>query len=195
MKKLLFVVVLLCLNHICYAQNASWVGFNATELVKEVRQISNNLKIEQNIKEEIKTNQALELQNLQDPWLEEFQRLIRFSIKEDKIDAVQSIFDYLTTQYNKKTIVRLKQYTLETVITESKHTTTKEHYYSNNPHAIGFVGTTYIVTFDLTFIQKYFDLFFITEIDKNKLIKVAINSSNTVSFTNLNEVKTLIESY
>lgn len=194
MKKIL-VIIFLCLNTLCYAQNAGWANFNANEFVKEIKQISNNINIEQVIKEQIKNDEELQLQDLQEPWLEEFQRLIRFSIKEDKIDAIQSIFDYLTTQYNKESIIRLKQYTLETVITESKHTTTKEHYYSNNPHAIGFVGTTYIVTFDLTFIQKYFDSFFITEIDKNKLIKVATNSSNTASFTNLNEVKILIESY
>lgn len=193
--KYILIIIVLCINTLCYAQNSGWAGYDAGEFVNSIKRVSNNLKIEQNIKEEIRTNQALELQNLQDPWLEEFQRLIKFSIKHDKIKAVEALFDYVNTEYPNEAVINLKQTALEYVLYESKQTKIKETYYSNNPHAVGFMATNYIVTFNIEFIKKYFDLLYTQGINKNKLIESVTNSSSNINFANLDEVINLIQSY
>lgn len=193
--KYILIIIVLCINTLCYAQNAGWAGYDASEFVNSIKKVSNNLKIEQNIKEEIRTNRELELQNLQDPWLEEFQRLIKFSIKHDKIKAVEALFNYVDIEYPKEAVIKLKQDALETVIQESKQTKIKDTYYSNNRHVVGFVGTNYIVTFNIKFIKKYFDLLCTSEINKNKLIQIVTNNSNNINFTNLDEVINLIKTY
>ena len=68
--KYILLLILLCLNSFCFAQNAGWIGFDASELVKEIKQVSNNLKVEKILKQQIKDNQELQLKDLQDPWLE-----------------------------------------------------------------------------------------------------------------------------
>lgn len=187
------ILVLLCINTLCYAQNAGWAGYDASEFVNSVKRISNNLKIEQNIKQEIKNNQDLQLQNLQDPWLEEFQRLIKFSIKQDKVEAVKALFDYVDVEYAKEAVVSLKQMALETVIEESKHITKREDYPSINPHAIGFIATSYNLTFDIEFIKKYIDILLVPEINIEKLKKVIYNNSSNTNLTNVEEVLELLK--
>lgn len=193
MKKLLAVVVFLCLNHICYAQNSGWAGYDASEFVNSVKRISNNLKIEQNIKQEIKNNQELQLQNLQDPWLEEFQRLIKFSIKQDKVEAVSALFNYVEQEYAEAAVVSLKQMALETVIEESKHITKREDYPSINPHAIGFIATSYNLRFDIEFIEKYIDILLVPEINIEKLKKVIYNNPSNTTLLNAEEVLDLLK--
>lgn len=191
--KYIVALILLCINTLCYAQNAGWAGYDAGEFVNSIKRVSNNLKIEQNIKEQIKTNQALELQNLQDPWLEEFQRLIKFSIKQDKVEAVVALFDYLENEYTKEAVVYLKQMALENVIEESKHITKREDYPSINPHAIGFIATSYNLTFDIEFIRKYIDILLVPEINIEKLKKVIYNNSSNTTLTNVEEVLELLK--
>ena len=193
--KYILLLILLCLNSFCFAQNAGWIGFDASELVKEIKQVSNNLKVEKILKQQIKDNQELQLKDLQDPWLEEFQRLIKFSIKEDKIEAIKALFNYIEKEYNNASVLILKQMALETILQESKHTVVKEVYYSNNPNAIGFSSTKYTISFDIKFITKYFDLLMTEEIDKTKLKESITNNSTNVSFINLQEVISLIDSY
>lgn len=193
MKKLLAVVVFLCLNHICYAQNAGWAGYDASEFVNSVKRISNNLKIEKNIKEQIRNNQELELQNLQDPWLEEFQRLIKFSIKQNKVKAVKALFDYVDEEYAKETVISLKQMALETVIEESKHITKRENHTSINPQAIGFITTSYNLTFDIEFIEQYIDILLVPEINIENVKKVIYNNSGNTTLTNAEEVLDLLK--
>ena len=117
--KYILLLVLLCLNTLSYAQNAGWVGFDASELVKEIKQVSNNLKVEKILKQQIKDNQELQLKDLQDPWLEEFQRLIKFSIKEDKIEAIKALFNYIEKEYNNASVLILKQMALAYRATKS----------------------------------------------------------------------------
>ena len=193
MKKLL--IVLLCLTCASYAQNAGWADYDATEFVNNIKKISHNLNIEKDIKAQIKNNQSLQLENLQDPWLEELQRLINFSIKHDKIEAVKVLFDFVESEYNKETVIKLKQTALQIVIEESKHKNSSETFYSNNPQGVGFVGTIYLVHFDIKFIRKYFNLLYVPEINKDKLIKNASNSAGNVRFLNLEEVINFIKNF
>ena len=188
--KYILILILLCINTLCYAQNSGWAGYDASEFVNSIKKVSNNLKIEQNIKEQIKTNQTLELQNLQDPWLEEFQRLIKFSIRQDKVKAVVALFNYVDEEYAKEAVLSLKQMALETVIEESKHITKREDYPSINPHAIGFIATSYNLTFDIEFIRKYIDILLVPEINIEKVI---YNNSSNTTLTNVEEVLELLK--
>lgn len=191
--KYILILILLCIDVLCFAQNSGWVGYDASEFVNSIKKVSNNLKIEKNIKEQIKTNQALELQNLQDPWLEEFQRLIKFSIRQDKVEAVVALFDYVNEEYTKETVISLKQMALEYVIEESKHITKRESHTSINPQAIGFITTSYNLTFDIEFIKKYLDILLVPEINIEKLKKVIYNNSSNTTLTNVEEVLELLK--
>lgn len=194
MKNIL-IIALLCLNTICFAQNMGWAEFNPSEFVNSVKQISNNLQVEQNIKEQIKTNQELELQNLQDPWLEEFQRLIKFSVKQDKVEAVKALFDYVEVEYTKEVVISLKQMALETVIEQAKKLKVKQAYQSINPHAMGYSSIHYTLEFDIQFIKKYIDILFVSEIDFNRLKKVIYNNSSNTTLVNVEEVLDLFKLY
>lgn len=195
MKKLLSVSTFLCLTCVCFAQNSGWAGFDAEEFITNVKQISNNLKVEQNIKEQIKNNEKLQLKDLQNPWLEEFQRLIKFSIKQDKVEAIKALFNYVETEYNEVSVLNLKQMALEYVIEEAKSIKVKQVYQSINPHAIGYTATNYTLQFNVKFIEKYFNLLMTEQINKENLKKVVFNNRSNISLLNAKEVISLIDSY